>query len=189
MNSAVDICNAALSKLGQQRITSLDEGTVPANACKEAYTRCLESELRRHVWGFATKRMQLPASVTPPLFNFQNAFPLPAGFLRLLPLDPLQNDDLNRVIEDGHILTNESAPLDVRVVLMLNEVPKMDPLFQDALACRIEMELCEFFTQSNAKKAAAKEDYKDSIAAAKRTHAIERPPQEPPTDEWISRRL
>ena len=59
MASEVDICNLALSHLGDTAtIASLDppEGSAQAEHCARFYPIARDSLLEMHAWGFATSR-------------------------------------------------------------------------------------------------------------------------------------
>lgn len=187
MASKVEIANRALQLLGAKRIVSLTEDSRNARAINAAFEPVKLAELRKHPWCFATKRAQLAASSTTPLFTRSNSFPLPSDFVRLLPPDPEVNfNDLDWVIEGKNIITNDSAPLDVRYIYDVTDPNEMDALFREALSAKLAEELCEEITQSNTKKAVAKDAYKDVIADAKRANAIEKPADKPPEDEWVT---
>lgn len=188
--SDVAICNNAMQKLGAARITSLAEDSVEARECNACYEPQRDAELRKHPWNFAIKRVSLPADATAPAFGPANSFTLPSDFLRLLPVDPeevINNEDWR--IEGKKILTNDSAPLQVRYIYRVTDPNEFDPLFEEALASRIALQTCEKITHSNQKKAAAAEDYKMAIAAARRINAFENVAQEPPPDPWDTARL
>jgi hypothetical protein len=86
-------------------------------------------------------------------------------------------------------LTNDDAPLHVRYIAKIDDPNTMDSLFREALATDMAYELCEEITQSNQKKMALLEDKKGVIAEAKLRNAIENVAQQPPDDDWITKRL
>ena len=60
MQSAVEICNVALSSyLGARPITSMEQPTPEAEACRLHYDRVRRSLLERADWTFATRRAAL----------------------------------------------------------------------------------------------------------------------------------
>jgi hypothetical protein len=66
MPSPIDICNLALSKLGDTAsVSSLDpaEGSAQAEHCARWYPVALASLLERHNWNFATRRETLALRV------------------------------------------------------------------------------------------------------------------------------
>lgn len=187
--SITEICNRALQKIGAARIQSLADPSVNARACSTAYYRVRDAEFRKHPWNFAIQRFQLAANATAPLFGPANSFPLPTGWMRLLPPDPFQNlNDRDWIIEGNSVITNEDAPLDVRCVMKIEDTTLYDPLFDEALSAKLALELCEALTQSNTKKQTCQADYKDAIGEAKKVNAIEKVPQIAAEDRWITAR-
>lgn len=187
MASEVEICNRALQKLGAERIADLIEATRNARSCNACYSVLRDSELRAHPWSFAITRIQLAADAAEPAFGKARSFTLPAACLRLLPPYPEMNfNSRDWVVEGRQIFTNESAPLDLRFIQRVTDPNMMDALFREALSSRMAEELAEELTQSNSKKAEAKDSYKNSIRLAKRTNAIENIPAAPATDEWLT---
>lgn len=58
----VDICNAALYRLGASSISTLNDGTPEANACNLRYDWVRRLILRKHIWKCAMKRASLTAN-------------------------------------------------------------------------------------------------------------------------------
>lgn len=187
MATKAEIANRALQLLGAKRITALSENSRNARAANAAYEPVKLAELRKHTWCFATTREQLAADTEEPLFTKGNAFPLPSDFVRLLPPDPEDNmNDLDWVIEGRRIITNDSAPLEIRYIYDVTDPNEMDALFREAFAAKLAEAMCEEITQSNTKLASANAAYKDAISEAKKANAIEKPSEEPPADTWIT---
>lgn len=187
MASQTDICNIALQKLGAGKITSISEDSRIARACSVAYTHCLEAELRAHPWRFAISRATLAADATEPEWGKDNSFELPTDCLRLLaPYPEMNYNDLDFEIEGRKIYTNESAPLYVRYIAQVTDTSLMDSTFREVLACRMALQMSEDLTQSNAKAATIAAQYKDALAQARRTNAIESIAAQPPEDTWVT---
>ena len=189
MASVVGICNRALQKLGASRITSITEDTKNARACNAAYEICRDSELEKHEWSFAIERAELAADATPPAWGRANSFQLPSDFIRLAHDYP---EDTNNAkdwqIEGQKIISDDSDPIYIRYVRRVTDPNVFSSLFQEALACRLALELCEELTQSNSKKEGISSDYTQAIREAKRSNAIQRVSAEPPEDIWLSAR-
>ena len=66
VTSFVDICNRAITFLGSERITSLDDDTKEGRACKAIHEQTRDNVLRAHPWSFAMKRAALAATTTAP---------------------------------------------------------------------------------------------------------------------------
>lgn len=188
MASKVEMSNRALQLLGAKRIASLTEDSRNARACSAAFEPVKLAELRKHPWSCATKRAQLAAG-TAPAFGKTNSFPFPSDCLRILPPDPdLNYNDLDWQVEGRNILTNDSAPLNLRYIYNVTDPNEMDALLRESISAKLAYELCEEITQSNSKKAEAKAAYDDAIAEAKKANAFERISQKPPEDDWITSR-
>lgn len=187
MASIVGICNRALQEIGAQAITSLSENTRNSRAVSKAYNSIRLAELENHPWNFSLKRAQLPAEAPSPTWGRQNSFLLPADFVRL------EEDYPERLtgaedyqIEDGRIITNDSAPLDIRYVSDVEDPNKMTPLFREALSMALALALCEEITQSNSKLSNIGTKYDATIRKAKKSNAIQNRPALAPDDTWIS---
>lgn len=188
--SEVSICNLALQKLGAARITSLTEDSPNARAMNACYEAMRDRELRAHRWAFAITRVQLAADSTSPDFGAEYSYTLPSDFLRLLEPDDAANyNTLDWRIEGRKILTDFTAPLEVRYVKKMVDPTFFDALFVDVLACRLAIQTCEAITQSNSKKADIKVEYRDTVSEARRANAIEAVSAEPPVDTWDTARL
>lgn len=96
MPSSVDICNEALSHLGDSAtVSSLipPEGSAQAENCARFYSSSLAALLELHAWSFATGRAVL-AAVTNPSSTWAYAYAQPINTLNILAvLDPLAADD------------------------------------------------------------------------------------------------
>ncbi|HAA91643.1 MAG TPA: hypothetical protein DCS82_01035 [Rhodospirillaceae bacterium] len=112
MASEVEICNAALSKIGisgNNRITSLSQNTKNAKACDERYATLRDLLLEQHTWNFATKRLQLAASSTAPSYEFEYSFPLPPDWIRTIEVHDNENGALKYRGSSGTVTTIANA--------------------------------------------------------------------------------
>ena len=191
MSSKVEICNLALTKLGAARITSLDDDSKQARALSSIFDPTRDAELALHPWSFAITRVSLPASSTAPAFGWDRAFPLPADCLHIVQVgDSFSFYDSDTAgagfdVEGGAVLTDAVSPLLVRYVYRVTNSGLFPPLFVQALACRLALELAEELTQNVSKREAAAVAYRDTIREAKRANVIERPPQMVPDLSWV----
>ncbi|AAT38370.1 gp11 [Burkholderia phage BcepC6B] len=193
MASQVGICNRALTKIGDKRITSLDEDSKAAATLNSMYDDVLDACLRAHVWSFTKARAQLAALAEAPLFGFSYQYRLPTDFIRLLQVgqfDVYPRTDTRGLfsIENGNILTDMQAPLYIRYAKRVTDPNAMDALFREAFACRLAAEACESLTQSATKRQGAWAEHDQAIAAAIRVNAIERPAQPLGDDTWLESR-
>ena len=199
MAAAIDIANRALVLLGEERITSLDDGTKGAATCKSQYDLTRLSELRAHRWGFAMKRARIPASATAPVFGFQLSYPFPNDLVRLdyvgdyfvgASLTPYRmQSEAAFAIEGRNILTNMAAPLNIRYVWNITDAGQFDALFVDAFGHRLAIDICLSLTNSVQKKTGLAQAYTAVIDEAVTVNAVERPPEPLPDQSWMLSRL
>ena len=89
MANAVDICNLALSQLGERgQIVSLDpaDGSEYAAECKNYYPIALRKLLEEYDWSFMQTRARLNklANFDSELYGYKNAYALPSDCVRVV---------------------------------------------------------------------------------------------------------
>jgi hypothetical protein len=204
MASTVEIANRALSKLGEARITSLDDNSKPARAMKARFDLVRDAELASYAWRFAVKRVPLAAAVEVPEWGFARIFPRPVDDLRPLKIANAYVDfrtigvtvsyssrvpDLPYEVIDGKIYTDLPAPLEYEYVSRVTNSGAFDALFVEALACRLAADAAEELTQSNTKIEQAMRQYDLAIKMARRVHALYVPPARKPTGAFMQSRF
>lgn len=185
MATQIEIVNLALVKLGQKSIASLDENNKPARVMKTLYNNTRDTLLRSHDWNFARKRAQLAASTTIPLFGFNNAFPLPSDFLKLSNVD----EPLHFSLEAGSILTDDTAPLELRYIAKIEDASKYDPAFANALASILASEAAEILTQSNTKIQILQDKATLAVNEARRMDSLDNISDELDESAWLESRI
>jgi hypothetical protein len=192
MASKVSIANRALSKLGEDRILLLTDDNKRARTLDQMFDDVLDAELRRYRWKFTITRTELPALAEAPAWGYLYQYPLPADYLALVQVNDIYVRSGSPValwsVEAGAILTNIEAPLKVRYVKRVTNPGLFDPMFCEALACKLAMEACETLTQSETKFNRMAEQYKMAMLDATRQDAIENPPDELPQGSWLDAR-
>lgn len=183
--SVVGIWNRCLQKLGQTLVTSTDENTRNARACNAAYEPCRDALFEKHTWRFTILRAALAAESPAPTWGKANSYAVPSDFIRLAPDYPEDLRHKDWEIENGKIVTDETAPLYIRYVSKVTDPNVMTPLFRELLATKMAFELCEVITQSNTKKRELREDMRELLQEARRANAFLSIPAVPPDDEWL----
>lgn len=200
MASSVDIANSALSKLGEARITTLEDNVKPAREINAIFTLRRDALLRAFNWNFAMKRSSLPALSDAPAWGYTVAYQLPSDCLRMVQVNDVWvipglsdymggPDDQPFRIEGQNIVCDFSAPLKVRYLRRVTNSGEFDASFVEAFAYDLAFEACEAITQSNTKKEALLFGKNEEIKKAIRANAIELPPQPIPDDSWVISRL
>lgn len=199
MASKITICNRALSKLGADRITSLDDDNKAARAMKSAFDFVRDAEFRAHVWNFTVKRAELAASATAPTWGYSYQYAMPSDFLRLLEIRDLYSNSNTQdyrtnptplwQMEGGNLVTDAEAPVFIRYVARVTDTETYDALFSEALACRLAAETAEEITESSTKVGNAWKLYERAVKEALRSDAIEQPTEYLMDDAWVVGRL
>jgi hypothetical protein len=73
----ITICSDALVLLGAQPITSLTDGSDPADVCNRLYPDLKNHLLTVYPWSWSLKKVQLSKNATAPVNEWDNAFDLP----------------------------------------------------------------------------------------------------------------
>lgn len=192
--SQVQIVNVALTDIGQDRVISINDDNEAARVMRAIWDMTRDSLLAAHPWKFAIKRATLPALADAPLgTTWVRQFALPEECLRLVQVGETATWYYSPTyetfaLEGGAILTNEGAPLFVRYVQRVENTGLWPVLFGQAMAKALGMGAVEKLTNSSAKKQAAMVGYDQAIREARRQSAIERPPQQQASSDWIASR-
>jgi hypothetical protein len=182
MASATRIANMALGKLGDEgEIISLTEDSRAARAVNDCFDDMRDLVLRDHVWDFARHRVQLAAVTEAVVWGGWTAFQKPADFIRFVEVE----HDQDYLLEGDHILARTAGPLNLLYIRRITDTGRFDPLFTDALACRIAAQIAKKITGSDAAKDAAMDEYRLALASARAVNGKEDRPQEIAEDEWI----
>lgn len=205
MASEVEIANRALSKLGEARITSLDDNTKPARAMKARFALLRDAELTAYAWRFAVTRTTLAAAVDVPDWGYSRIFPRPVDDLRPLKVNGAYVDyrtlgvqyETSGFISDatayqiigGDIQTNLSAPLEYEYIRREENTGLWDALFVEAVACRLAVDAAEELTQSTAKTEVVMRQYNEAISTARRVNALYSPPRRKPMGSFMQARV
>lgn len=143
----VQICNSALTILGAEPISSLDENSKTARQCNLNYPLVRDELLEDHYWNFAMKRASLAQIATYVAdSDWSYAYELPNDVVRVRKM--INADTQNRFkVEGGILLANLSI---VRIQYISNEtdVSKYSRAFIEALAYSIAHKMCYSITQS-----------------------------------------
>jgi hypothetical protein len=144
--SEVAICNLALAELGRgAEITSLDENSQPARACRRRYPHARDAILRSYDWNFAARRASLPASAARPAFGYDNAFDLPPDCLLVR---AIHDACTPWEVEGTRLLASTPPPLRITYTARVTNPGVFDSLFVDVLATRLAADLCVQLTEN-----------------------------------------
>lgn len=154
ITTEVQICNLALSQLGQSPIASIETPTTTAETvCSLHFAQTRKEVLRSHVFNFSKKLSTLTVDATKtPAFGFTYAYALPNDFVRLLALGDISlDDDIDHKeyeISDGYIFTDyeDGGTLNITYVYNCTTVTKYDALFTKLLYLQLASDVAYAFT-------------------------------------------
>lgn len=193
MTSPVDVCNLALTSLGQPTVVQIDppdSKSKAARLCAQMYPLMRDEMIRKHPWRRLKKRITLAASVVAPDWGFTTQYPLPADLVTLIEIYiddvPLRLWEL----EGDMILCNETAALNIRYIRTSDNPDDWDPLLIDTIAYRLAVDLAEPLTGDPNKKGFAVAKFQQVFEEAKNASAQEGTPTELGLpDPWVSARF
>lgn len=154
MISETHICNMALSWLGAQSISSLEEDSTEAEYCRNNYPFARDAALEEHAWTFATVR---EASTTADLDTFETAYrhSVPLDWLKVLrvyctvtganPDNWVQADGWRR---EGRFILANDATIYMWGIKRIVDTGYFSSLFSKALAARLAAEICTGITEN-----------------------------------------
>ena len=143
MSSVVEICNLALSHLGDDAtIASIDppEGSAQAEHCARFYPMARDAMMEMHAWRFATFRAML-ALTNDNSWDWAYAYAIPTKCLRVLSVLPAsKNSDSES--DDFDVRSSGTAPIILAntelasavYVAKVTDASLFPPLFVDALS-------------------------------------------------------
>lgn len=186
MTSQVDICNLALTSIGGEAITAIDEGTRGARLLNRRYQPTLHALLREFEWNFAIKRVVLAQDVTAPVSEYAYRYALPADFLKVVRLNECETDEYR--VEAGFILTDEGT-VTLEYIFKAEDESLFDAQFVDVFAQRLAAEICYTLTENTSLSEQAWRIYQDKIRTARTMDSRDGTPRELEANAWVYSRF
>lgn len=185
--SEVAICNMALAEIGRgAQITSLDEVSQAARACKLRFPYARDAVLRAYDWNFAGRRAELAKNSAAPAFEFANAFDLPPDCL--LVRSVFGGEAERWVVEGRQILTDMGDPIFIKYTALVTDTAHFDPLFVEALAARVASDIAVQLSESVSRAQSLWQVYQAKLVEARRRDAQEGQPDGLPQGGWLDAR-
>lgn len=193
MATEVDICNAALLKLGQGTgnliVASLAEDSRNAKLCNALYAKKRDELLRSHVWNFAIARVALSRNLTAPAFAFAHAYDLPADWIRTVTVH--NNEDGIGTIAyrlEGQQILTDVEEVYLKYVKRVTDPDAMTPDFREALATLLAWDLALPVADSNTLAERMERRHLRALRLAKSSDALEDQPGAFPVGSWLGDR-
>lgn len=200
MLSRTQVINNGLRAISANLIADPDEDTESARQAKGAYDQVVRVQLQLYAWTFAKRQAALPQRAEPPTYKYARAFTLPADFIRLVEFDGRSLFATARHVDTEAkplydivgraIFTDMAAPLRITYLRDVSGDPTTwDPAFADVVSMALAVALAMPLTKSEGTVSLAEKLYQKAVRDAKRTNAIQLPPQERPDSSWVTARI
>lgn len=186
---AKGIINLGLRGLGSFQVNSIAPANTPLERqCANGYAQWRDSELTRNRWVFNryVKTLTVSGSAPNATATLPNAFDLPSDCLAIV------RKKRDTWVQMGNKLYSAETTLDIEYKASVAE-SLMPVLFIEVLAKRIQLEMCEWVTQSNVKPDSALRMYNKAVKDASTNNAFIIGPEDEAnapdeSDEWLNAR-
>lgn len=209
MTSVVDICNIALSRIGNgQRIDSLDERSAQAEQCGLFYELTRDTVLRDFNWPFSTKFQTLAQVAASPDATGMYNYTLPEDCLfarRLVndiwPVNYWPYGDLChdlpqippvpfRVVlgDSTRLISTAVTPATLEYTAKIEDANLFDAQFISALSWKLAVEISLTLAKEQSVAQACEQQYQIILAAARAQALNESAPNRMPESSFITGR-
>lgn len=174
MSSIVEICNQALTLIGDQPITALSDDNDRARVATLFYQDTVDAVLRVHPWGFAKARAELALAAGSPEFGYDYHFTLPTDpkCLRVLEVEEDYPGQIPYSIEGRKLLCDEST-IKILYIAQITDSGNFDALFADCLAARLAMAFAMALSKQKTLIELAAKVYESKIGEARTIDGLE----------------
>lgn len=184
--TALQICNSALIKIGAKTITSLDDGSKPAELCTARYPTLRDMLLRDHVWSFSKAAVTLSAlAEASPVYPWDYQLQLPSDCARIVGLSVEDNElQFERI---GQILHVKEDEADLRYIQNFSDVDDgfaFPDDFAEVLANLLAAEIAVSLTQTQSLRDDYLNMYQERLRQARFNGAVERNDQPVTSSSW-----
>ncbi len=172
MASKVSISNLALTILGADRITALEDNSENARRLTAIYDQCLEDVLRAHPWNFALVRQGLARLVSVPVFGYLYEYQLPGDCLRVIEV----NDGTNLITDfkiEGRKLLTDDTTVNIKYIGNIIDPNQYTSQFIFVLSTRLASEIAYAVTNNKSTAELLVNLYMARLQTAKETDAQE----------------
>ncbi len=177
MLTEVDICNLALSRIGQRAIDTLSENSAEASSCARHYDIARDSLLRAYWWNFAKASAALSQNAEDPA-EWAYSYDLPVDLIAVryaVPPVRFGRHRINYELAAGVLWTDE-AEISLIYTKQIIDPESFDKLFVRALFHRLAADLVGPLTLDPRKSAIEEQMFLTALAEARAADAIEETP-------------
>ena len=194
MTAMADVVNTSLRLLGSTRITSLTDGSVPANIANDIIDDLIDDLLRQHAWNFATKREKLAQATATPAFEFDHAYAVPSDWIRTV---AVHGDSgaytrivyREEVVESARVIVTSSDEAWMQYVARITDPNLWSADFRRAVSTSLARDMAMALANSYKLMVALDEKSRSDLARARSTDALGSIPEQRPRGSWITSRF
>lgn len=148
--SAVELCAAALVKIGAQPIAGFEDETAEAACARRLYPIARDLLLGVHPWTFTMTQARLTPAAGAPVADFAHAFQLPADHLRTISVGTAGRSRGTAYRAQGGLILSDAEEI---VINYQRRVPESElpPFFVPLLVTRLAAELCIPLTEGTSR--------------------------------------
>jgi hypothetical protein len=195
MASVVEICNIALTRIGQETINALDEESTEAKKCNVIYDALRRETLRTHSWAFASKIRSLVKSATDTVPGWEYAYIYPKDCLYVQKVYSIAGNKELAEFRKIHsnvgtylvLVTNVDSAV-MEYTADVTDSTLFDSLFVSALAWNIAANLAQSLTADAQIIQQAANMYRYTIDQAKVSNKSEQHTKDQATPSYITAR-
>jgi len=134
----VQICNLALARLGDARITSLADATAQAQYCTLFYTQTVAELQSEFDWQFCRKQVNLTTATTP-LGGYTYQYALPSDYIRVFRVENIdESENFGQwEILGTYLQTNFASPVTLDYIANITDTTKYPAIFTELLAVKL----------------------------------------------------
>ena len=185
MADQISISNMALTRLGMQRIVSLDQTEIEAQLCKLYLEPTLKELLSMNDWSFALKRAVLTIDGGDNLTPYTYKYILPQDFIHAIKLlDEDYNDTDYEWMVEGKYLYSDTTPGTLKYVSLVSDYGILPQPFVEALYLRLATKIGVKLTQDQGLMAMLYQEYAAAIQGALGMSNANRQSVEAETEWW-----
>lgn len=190
INSAIEIVNLALMRLGIDPILSFTDESDAALLARASYAQIRNDMLEKHPWKFASAFTSLPVRAGAPegSWGYSFAYDLPGEVLRVTAVEHESNQEGDEWRVVGRVLlTNlgDDATINIEYIFENTDVSTYSPSFIEALSARLEVEWAERLVKSNALGERKQQQYEDKFRMGRSTDGQESNPRRIEKTSWL----
>lgn len=177
MSSITEVCNWALTKLGEPLVLEWDEDSTQGKLLRVIYPLVRDEVQASFPWKSLKRRASIAASADTNPWGYQYIYNLPADLLFLGDVRESASQPLRNWEMEGRTVTTDFAgPLLIRYQKRSDDPSEWGPLLTAVVACKIAVELSEKICQDPNKRSLAWREYNLAMESATKQSSLQAEP-------------